>query len=91
MVAEAIASLHAAEFSRDLGISHIILEGDSLQVVNAVQAMRQNWSRSSHIVADICSVLQRFRSWQICHVKRATNFAAHKLTKEATSNILYRV
>jgi hypothetical protein len=37
VVAEAIAALHAAEFSRDLGLPKIILEGDSLQVVNAVQ------------------------------------------------------
>jgi hypothetical protein len=37
VVAEAIAALHVVEFSRDLGIPHLILEGDSLQVVNAVQ------------------------------------------------------
>jgi hypothetical protein len=34
---EAIAASYAAEFSRDLGLSYIVFEGDSLQVVNALK------------------------------------------------------
>jgi ribonuclease HI len=91
VVAEAIAALHAAEFSRDLGLPTIVLEGDSLQVVKEVQDMRPTWSRYGHIAADIHTVLQGVRSWQICHTKRATNFAAHGLAKEATLNVIDRV
>jgi ribonuclease HI len=91
VVAEAIAALHAAEFSRDLGLQMIILEGDSLQVVNAIQDTGPNWSRYGHIVADIRTVLQGFQGWQICHTKRATNYAAHGLAKEAILNVIDRV
>lgn len=35
IIVEALASLVAVEFSRDLGLPDIILEGDSLRVVQA--------------------------------------------------------
>ncbi|GLT61043.1 hypothetical protein SLA2020_337780 [Shorea laevis] len=81
VVAEAIAALQAAEFSRDLGLPSIILEGDSLQVVKAVAATSPNWSRHGQIIEDIKIVLQGLGSWQICHTKRENNYAAHGLAK----------
>jgi hypothetical protein len=46
VVAEALATLSAAGFSRDLGLQSIILQGDSLQVVNALNAMGANMGKS---------------------------------------------
>jgi hypothetical protein len=37
-VAEALGALYAAKFSRDLGIRSIIMEGDALQLVNAIKS-----------------------------------------------------
>jgi ribonuclease HI len=85
VVAEAIAALHAVEFSRDLGLPRIVLEGDSLQVVTAVQDLRPTWSRYGHITADIRTILKGFRSWQVCHTKRVSNYAAHGLAKKRLS------
>lgn len=59
---EVLATLHTVEFNCDLGLSRIILEENFLQVINAVQAMGQNWNRYGYIIADICSILQGFRS-----------------------------
>lgn len=42
---EALAALYAAEFSREFGLWSIIMEGDAVQVIYAVKAMKQNWSR----------------------------------------------
>lgn len=42
MSAEAFPALNAMEFSRDLGLQQIILEGDTLQVVNVANAREQN-------------------------------------------------
>lgn len=36
--AEALAELYATEFSRDLGLQSINIEGDMVQVVNAMKA-----------------------------------------------------
>lgn len=35
IAAEALTAFHAVEFSKELGLQHIILEGDALQVVTA--------------------------------------------------------
>jgi hypothetical protein len=43
-VVQAIAALNAMELSRDLGLPSIMLKCDSLQVVNAVKVISQNWS-----------------------------------------------
>ena len=43
VIAEALVSLIAAEFGWDLGLSDIILEGDSLQVVQAFRETRLNY------------------------------------------------
>lgn len=61
VVAEALAALNAVEFSRNLGLSSILLKGDSLQVVTAVKDTSPNWSRYGHIISDIKIVLQGLR------------------------------
>lgn len=50
VVAETLAALNAVEFSRDLELLSILLEGDSLRVVTAVKNMSLNWSRYGHII-----------------------------------------
>ena len=57
-MAEATAALCAAEFSRDLGLSYIVFEGDSLQVVNTLKEEGQRWSKYRQIVKDIQEVLK---------------------------------
>ena len=65
-----------AELCRDLGLLDVILEGDSLQVVQALRSMSQNWSPYGQIVDDARSVLYT-RSWTVSHVRREANSAAH--------------
>ncbi|KAE8125866.1 hypothetical protein FH972_020635 [Carpinus fangiana] len=42
VVAEAMGALFDAEFSRDLGIQDIDVEGDSLQVIQAISSYNEN-------------------------------------------------
>lgn len=89
--AEAQGALCAAEFSRDLGLQSIILEGDSIQVVNALQGTGPNWSRYGQMVADARVVLTLVRRWLIRHTKREANSAAHQLAKAAVKQVMDRV
>ena len=50
VIAEALASLVAVEFSRDLELPAIILKGDSLQVVQAFCVSEQNFRLYGQIV-----------------------------------------
>jgi ribonuclease HI len=49
--AEAQAALGAVDFSCDFGLQSIILKGDSLQVVNVVNANGPNWCRYGQLMA----------------------------------------
>ena len=45
------------EFSKEVGIQDMILKGNSLQVVKALQEIDLNWSPYGHIVEDARKVL----------------------------------
>jgi ribonuclease HI len=62
VVGEALAALQMIEFCRIRGYTRIILEGDSLIVVQAINRIGENWSRYENIIADIQAVLAGFRS-----------------------------
>ena len=90
-VGEAMGALGVAEFSKDIGISNIILEGDFKQVVEAVTSKGSSMSKYGHIIGDIHEVLKVFRRWDIRHVKRIANEATHVLAKSATKEIGERI
>lgn len=83
--AEAFAALCAVEFCREVGIQDIILEGDSLLVVKALNDSNPNWLRYGQIIEDTRLVLGSLRSWNVQHVKQEANAAAHGLAKNAIS------
>lgn len=49
-------TLHAVEFSCDLGLQKFILERDALQVVNVVKSTERKWSKYDQIVEDTSNV-----------------------------------
>jgi ribonuclease HI len=87
---EAMAALVAIELCRDLGVFYVILEGDSLKVVNAINEDQSSRRRYGHILDDIKVVLSSLRSWEVMHVKTEANMAAHNLIKEALKSQMDR-
>lgn len=81
-VAQALAALHTVEFCKNQGFNSIILEGDSLIVVNAINRVWLNWSFLENIILDIQILLKEFLYWKVCYTPRGTNIAAHSLAKE---------
>lgn len=71
--AKATTALNAMEFCRKVGIRNILLEGDSLLVIKAINDPRSNWLHYGQIIEDIKLILGSLRSWTIRHVKRETN------------------
>ncbi len=82
VVGESIAALKAVEFCKNRGLDRIMVEGDSIQVVQSINKPGLNWGKYGHIVADIHEVLRFFREWKVCHTPRDANSAAHTLAKE---------
>ncbi|KAF5475513.1 hypothetical protein F2P56_007313 [Juglans regia] len=80
---EAIAALRALQFISHLGISHLILEGDSLIVVEAIQSTSIVEFSYSPTIREIKLLLSQFQSYDILHVGRQGNGIAHKMARHA--------
>ncbi len=84
VVVESLAVLCALELGTNRGMDRTILEGDSLQVINAINKSGLNWSKFGHIMTDTHEALRYLPSWKICdicHTKREANSATHVLAK----------
>ncbi|XP_035551702.1 uncharacterized protein LOC118349877 [Juglans regia] len=85
LLGEAVAARRASSFCAELGLQHIILEGDSLSVVKAIQHKEDSWSDTRLVIRDIKIMLSKTRSWSVLHVHREVNVIAHHLAKFALS------
>lgn len=65
------------------GFSKIIVEGDCLQVVNALAQAGNSFSDYSSILSDCLHLLPLFSSCEFVHVKRFCNMVAHSLAKQS--------
>lgn len=76
-VVEAMAALRTVKFSCELGYSQIILEGDALKIVQALDKGGWNWSIYGHFIEETRGVLNNLQNWKVHHVRRNLNCAAH--------------
>jgi hypothetical protein len=91
ILAEALAARRAIKLCLLLGIRKIILEGDSLQVVHALQVSNKGPSVIGPIVEDARYLCRRFLDFEVRHVLRGANGEAHRLAKLALSRDGYTI
>jgi ribonuclease HI len=81
--AETIAAWAAACFIRLKGFDKIILEGDSMGVVQSLTGDAQCWAQAGQLIDDTKRILYDCSSWKVQHVHREANTAADRLAKTA--------
>ena len=87
---EALAIEARIMLARELDLHHVIVESDSLSVVN--QILAKDFSGGlGHIVHGISGFLEEFLSWQVWHLKRDLNRVAHELAHFAKCNNISQV
>jgi len=79
---EALAVEYGLLLAKEQKLSHIILESDASIVVSNVTAVETS-GRLGHVYQGIRGLLSSFSSWNIKHVKREYNKAAHMLAQYA--------
>ena len=84
---EVSACRRAVEFSREVGFSRVIIEGDCLNVMRALSVSTENSSLLGHIYEDIKFNLRGMQVLSINWVKRGGNMVAHTLAKHARNLI----
>ena len=69
------------QFAKDLLIHDILLESDSLNLINALKELAPPPASVAAIVYSVLSSLHDFRSVEFSHVRRLGNRPAHLLAK----------
>ncbi|KAF5472463.1 hypothetical protein F2P56_009180 [Juglans regia] len=83
IVAEALALRRDAILCAELGLSDVMLEGDSQLTFNATSSGEEIWAEYENIIEDIKKVMPERSNWCIKFVYREATNIAHKLAKLA--------
>lgn len=76
-----MAMWHATEVCRKLGVQNIILEGDAMEVVQALHR-ESTWRESYYmLVEEDKRNLHTIPRWSVQHVAKQANVTAHNLAK----------
>ena len=67
---EALAAVRAFTLAKDIGISSIILEGDSTEIITALGSDNDPFASFAHIIANARSLLEFFRNIVFSFVRR---------------------
>ena len=76
---EALAALKALQLANDLGFQNVILEGDSLGLIQALKVEDHNLSPLGLLVEDVKLFANNFVRLSYSHIKRSGNSVAHNL------------
>uniref|UniRef100_A0A2N9J0B2 RNase H type-1 domain-containing protein n=1 Tax=Fagus sylvatica TaxID=28930 RepID=A0A2N9J0B2_FAGSY len=77
VVIEAMAAQAAVQLALDLKLDRVSFEGDSTQVITALQSSESNYSSYGHLVAETQNKTLSLQSFTFEHVRRSANSVAH--------------
>jgi ribonuclease HI len=78
-MAEAVGAWFAVALAKRLGLRNVLIEGDALEVVDAINKEGNCWTVYGQIVNDIKEDLGIWQGWNFQHVSRRDNGVAHRL------------
>ena len=79
---EALAGRRVVEFAAEHGSDRIILEGDSLILINTLRSGCRSLAQFGHIATDVQHIVyQSFIDFNFSHVSRLCNTVAHSLAR----------
>ncbi|XVF29969.1 hypothetical protein REPUB_Repub16aG0017000 [Reevesia pubescens] len=80
---EAMAAIKALNFAHELGMTKIVLEGDSLTIIKKLQqSLEQDLSPVGNLIDEARQKMHAFRYCCSIHTKRQGNLAAHTLAQQ---------
>ena len=80
---EALAARRALTFAKEISIFSVEVEGDSLQVIRAINNKKLDRSGLGHIIHDIKLLGSCMQSCSFLHIGRGGNKLAHSLARRA--------
>jgi hypothetical protein len=91
LVAETFGAKLCVEFGISLGFKSVVIEGDAVGVVSALNQVVVDEGIATNLIAETRVLLENFDRWTIKHVRREGNKIAHSLAKLVISQLQNRV
>ena len=82
-VVEVIAAKKALQFAIDLGLSSIVLEGDSKITIDGQRREELSLEEYGHLLNEAKDIAKQFADDEFNHVLRQANKAAHNIIRRA--------
>ena len=83
IVVEVLAAWRALELAVELGVDHVILEGDSEMLHKALLEEGKNFTSYGHLVQDIVYLSNFLSAFKTSLVRRMGNKLAHSLARKS--------
>ncbi|OMO59710.1 reverse transcriptase [Corchorus capsularis] len=80
-VAESFAAVRALSWSREMGFSAVVIEGDALSIIRKINSLSLDFSPVGAYVKEAKSLKVLFSSCVVQHIGRNGNSVAHDLAK----------
>ena len=82
-VVEVIAAKRALRFALDIGLSPIVLKGDSKNTIDALMWEGSLLADYGHLVDDAKRLANQFESMEFSHIKREDNSVVYNIARHA--------
>ena len=82
-VVEVIAARKALQFAKDIGLSSIILEGDSKIAIDGLKSMNSFLNEYGHLLVEAKEVADQMDAVEFQHMPRQVNKSAHNIARHA--------
>ena len=82
-IVEVIAEKKALQFAKDIGLSSIILEGDSKIVIDGLKSTYSFLNKYGHLLVEAKEVADQMDAVEFQHVPRQANKSAHNIARHA--------
>ncbi|XP_065636962.1 uncharacterized protein LOC136070657 [Quercus suber] len=83
--AEALACLRAMKFAAEIGLTWVVIEGDSAVIINALTTANGDQTSHGNIIEDICALALGFQLVDFHHVPRDCNSVVDAVAKKAST------
>ena len=82
-IVEVIAAKKALQFAKDLGLSSIVLEGDSKITIDGLMGEDSSLAEYGHLIDEAKEIAKKLVEVEFNHVQRQANNVAHNITRHA--------
>ncbi len=83
LAAEQFAAMKGLQLAHDIGITRLILEGDSANTIKALQENDGEYSWLGNVIKEAKQLLHGLEAWELSTIGREANNVAHLLARNA--------